>query len=72
MIESPYMNSREAANYLRLVDATGEPSLTAFYKFRTRHQIRAIRRGKSLLFRRVDLDRVLDEEQPTTVARKRA
>mgnify|MGYP001602081588 CR=1 FL=1 len=65
MLESPYLSSREACLYLRFVDAAGEPSLTAFYKFRTRHHIRTIRRGKSLLFRRVDLDRVLDEEAPS-------
>ena len=70
MIESPYLNAREACVYLRFVTAQGEPSLTAFYKFRTRHQIRTIRRGKSLPVRRVDLDRVLDEEHPLT--RKRA
>lgn len=69
---SPYMTSKEACVYLRFVDARGEPSLTAFYKFRTRHQIRTIRRGKSLLFRRVDLDRVLDEEHPIALTRKRA
>lgn len=64
-IESPYLNAREACEYLRLVDATGEPSLRALYKFRSRHQLRAVRRGKSLLFRRVDLERVLDQEWST-------
>lgn len=69
MIDSPYMTSREACCYLRFIDTQGKPNLTAFYKFRTRHQIRTIRRGKSLLFKRVDLDRVLDEERPITSAR---
>lgn len=72
MLESPYLNSREAAIYLRFVDATGAPQMKAFYEFRARHHIRRIRRGRSLLFKRVDLDRVLEEEPVLALARKRA
>ena len=65
MIESPYLNTKEASRYLGI-------TLTAFYKLRTRRHVRTHRLGRSLRFKRVDLDRLFDEEPVIALARKRA
>jgi hypothetical protein len=73
MIESPYLTVEEACGYLRFVSADGTPKLGAFYTFRHRTKLKAFRRGGRLLFRRVDLDKVLYEERPElTIAKRRA
>lgn len=61
--ESPYLTAVEAALYLRYERADGSANMNAFYVARHRHQIKAHRRGRKLLFRRVDLDAFLGEER---------
>jgi hypothetical protein len=61
--ESPYLTASEAALYLRYELPDGTPNLNAFYVARHRHQIRARRRGgRTLLFKRADLEAFLEEE----------
>ena len=60
---SPYLTTREAAEYLKF------PSVNAFYAFRYRTKLRAYRRGGSLLFKQSDLDAALYEEPGPRVNR---
>lgn len=62
MNASPYLTASEAAAYLRFVYADGSPNMNAFYQFRHRTKLRALRRGGKLLFLRTALDAVLEDE----------
>ena len=52
---SPFLRSAEAAEYLRF------PSRKAFLEFARRHQVPSCHRGRIRLFRRCDLDRLVEE-----------
>ena len=55
---SPYLTAQEACDYLRC------PSMSAFYTYKHRAQLKAYRRGGKLLFKQADLDASLDVERP--------
>lgn len=66
-----FLNARQAAAYVgynvapeRAADGTRntnreDPGVRAFYAWATSHNVKKHRRGRSLLFRRVDLDRAI-------------
>lgn len=60
---SPYLTAKEASEYLRC------PSIRAFYQFRYRRQLKAYRRGGTLLFKQADLDAALEQERPAKLRR---
>jgi hypothetical protein len=60
---SPYLTAAEAAEYLKF------PTRHAFYCWRSRVQVKAYRRGGTLLFKQTDLDAALYEEKPARVRR---
>lgn len=54
---SPYMNTQEVAEYLRILDSDGRPSTKGARKFLDRHpNVRRRKRGASVLVHRDDLD----------------
>lgn len=55
-----WMNSREAAAYLRKFTKEGEPSVGAIRAAVCRGQIRARKWRRRLYFKRVELDRLID------------
>lgn len=62
--ESPYMRAADAARHLQFLHADGTPNVKAFYAWRYRHpELRAMKRGRTLLFKRADLDAVLERER---------
>lgn len=56
---SPYLTTREAAIYLRFVDAEGRPSVQRCLKFLYAHAVRTRKRGASVLVHRDDLEAAL-------------
>jgi hypothetical protein len=64
MSTSPYLTAAEAAALLRFEYADGRPNVSAFRLWRWRHKNRlpAYKRGRVLLFRKVDLDLALEKE----------
>lgn len=57
---SPYLNTREAAIYLRFVDDAGRPVLPRLFQFLYKHKVRTKRRGASVLIHRDDLEASLE------------
>ena len=57
---SPYMNSAEAAIYLRFVTADGEPDLRRLRDWMTRYAVPAKKRGRSVLIDKADLESALE------------
>lgn len=57
---SPYMNTREAAIYLRFVDAEGRPALVRLMDFLRRYKVPIVKRGKSVLIHKDEIEAVLE------------
>lgn len=66
VIETPYLNSDEAWQYLKF------PTKAAFYIALRRQGIPYYKRGKSLLFERGQLDAWLKKSSLRVVSRRRA
>jgi hypothetical protein len=64
MSTSPFMTAPEAALYLCFAHADGTANTNAFYQWRWRHKdkLPAYKRGRVLLFRRVDVELALEKE----------
>jgi hypothetical protein len=56
---SPYMNTAEAAEYLRFVNKDGTPKLVALHLWLRRHQVPVKKRGRAVLIHKDDIERAL-------------
>jgi hypothetical protein len=57
---SPYLNTAEAAEYLRFVNKDGTPKLMALHMWLRRHHVPVKKRGRAVLIRKDDLERALE------------
>jgi len=62
---SPWLNVRETAEYLRILDARGVPNLRAALKWLDRQRIPTKHRGRSVLVHRDDLNAALTVRRST-------
>lgn len=61
MKDSPFMNTAEVAVFLRFVDiTTGEPDREAARCFLDKRKVTHFRRGRIVLYRRVDVENTLE------------
>jgi hypothetical protein len=56
---SPYLNTAEAAEYLRFVNKDGTPKLVALHMWLRRNHVPVKKRGRAVLIHRDDLERTL-------------
>jgi hypothetical protein len=56
MIDTPYLTVDEACVYLNYLNDDGRPNRNAFHKWRYRYKPRTFRLGRSLRFKKADLD----------------
>ena len=61
MVDTPWLTLKEAAEYLRY--PTNRKGLKAFWMFAARMNLPRVKRGRSLLFDRRDLDDWLKRNQ---------
>jgi hypothetical protein len=60
-VTSPYLNSHEAALYLRFVHADGSPNTRLLREWLVRHRIKTKRRGRSVLVLKAELEASLED-----------
>jgi hypothetical protein len=60
-VTSPYLNTAEAAEYLRFVNKDGTPKLMALHMWLRRNHVPVKKRGRAVLIHRDDLDAALGD-----------
>jgi hypothetical protein len=58
---SPYLNSHEAAVFLRFINKDGSPNTRLLREWLVRHRIKTKRRGRSVLVLKAELEASLED-----------